>query len=354
MGCFSSRVPMQTLNIALAGIARSGKTTLSKQLRVIHLEEPFSERELENFKDILKYNVFSGITSLIKQITDTKESLKQIDEKTNRKFVDHFMKISWEEFQKQLPELAPDILKFWEDKGVRLYVAENSIEDIERESQLSYVMTRITDIARPEYIPTVADAVRARQRTTGFTVLEFNTLYTNPKMHWKLYDMGGQMTERKKWEGIINDNTKAIIFCVALDEFDRISDENPEETFLDEAVNVFKHIASKVAQSDEPITLFLFLNKTDLFRNKLAKFKRFFADQYEGGKDYDNAIAFVTKKFSQDASVNFKCYETCALNKSQMSTVFEDVLGNIIATRLNKSGLIMEKKKDTDSIDLGL
>eukprot|EP01121_Diplochlamys_sp_Union-15-3_P014061 TRINITY_DN4446_c0_g2_i1.p1 TRINITY_DN4446_c0_g2~~TRINITY_DN4446_c0_g2_i1.p1 ORF type:complete len:366 (-),score=59.33 TRINITY_DN4446_c0_g2_i1:6-1070(-) len=354
MGCFSSRIPMQTLNIALAGIARSGKTTLSKQLRVIHFEEPFSERELENFKDILKYNVFSGITSLIKQITDTKESLKQIDDKANRKFVEQFLKLSWEDFQKQLPDLVPDILKFWEDKGVRLYVAENSIEDIERESQLSYVITRVTDIAKPEYLPTVNDAVRARQRTTGFTVLEFNTMYTNPKMHWKLYDMGGQMTERKKWDGILNDNTKAIIFCVALDEFDRISDENPEETFLDEAVNVFKIIASKVAQFEEPITLFLFLNKTDLFRNKLTKFKRFFSDQYDGGKDYDNAIKFITKKFAHDVSVNFKCYETCALNKSQMATIFEDVLGNIIATRLNKSGLITDqKKKDTDS-DFGL
>eukprot|EP01121_Diplochlamys_sp_Union-15-3_P003054 TRINITY_DN1288_c0_g1_i3.p1 TRINITY_DN1288_c0_g1~~TRINITY_DN1288_c0_g1_i3.p1 ORF type:complete len:180 (-),score=13.49 TRINITY_DN1288_c0_g1_i3:6-545(-) len=160
MGCMNSKVPRQEMSVALAGIARSGKSTLSKQLRLIHLENPFSADELKNIKDIMKYNVFSGLSSLIRQISES-EGLEFVQETENRSFAKEYATLTWEQFQEKLEELVPSIKTLWSDKGVRRYIAEFSIEDIERESQLEYVMTRIDDIADNSFIPNPVNYIGA-------------------------------------------------------------------------------------------------------------------------------------------------------------------------------------------------
>jgi hypothetical protein len=54
---------------------------------------------------------------------------------------------------------------------------------------------RVEEISKPDYVPTVQDILHSRSKTTGITEIEFE--YENTK--FRMVDVGGQRSERKKW-----------------------------------------------------------------------------------------------------------------------------------------------------------
>jgi guanine nucleotide-binding protein G(i) subunit alpha len=76
----------------------------------------------------------------------------------------------------------------------------------------------IRRIGAAEYIPTDEDIVRARVKTTGITEVKFNVR----DLVYRVFDVGGQRSERKKWihcfEGV-----QCLIFIVAISEYDQVS-----------------------------------------------------------------------------------------------------------------------------------
>ncbi|KMQ84702.1 guanine nucleotide-binding protein g subunit alpha [Lasius niger] len=72
-----------------------------------------------------------------------------------------------------------------------------------------------------EYQPTEQDILRTRVKTTGIVEVHFS--FKN--LNFKLFDVGGQRSERKKWIHCFEDVT-AIIFCVAMSEYDQVLHED--------------------------------------------------------------------------------------------------------------------------------
>jgi guanine nucleotide-binding protein G(i) subunit alpha len=70
----------------------------------------------------------------------------------------------------------------------------------------------------PSYVPTVNDVLRARVRSTGIEEGEFKF----EDVSFKMLDVGGQRSERRKWIHCF-DGVTAVIFCVALSEYDQVS-----------------------------------------------------------------------------------------------------------------------------------
>lgn len=69
--------------------------------------------------------------------------------------------------------------------------------------------------------PTEQDILRTRVKTTGIVEVHFS--FKN--LNFKLFDVGGQRSERKKWIHCFEDVT-AIIFCVAMSEYDQVLHED--------------------------------------------------------------------------------------------------------------------------------
>jgi len=58
------------------------------------------------------------------------------------------------------------------------------------------------------------------QRTTGIV----ETVFTIAKITFRMVDVGGQRSERKKWIHCFQDVT-ALVFCVSLSEYNQVLDE---------------------------------------------------------------------------------------------------------------------------------
>jgi hypothetical protein len=82
-------------------------------------------------------------------------------------------------------------------------------------------LTQVDRLADPNYLPTVQDILRTRVKTTGISEVQF----TCKELSFRLFDVGGQRSERKKWIHCFEDVT-AIIFCVAMSEYDQVLQED--------------------------------------------------------------------------------------------------------------------------------
>lgn len=87
-------------------------------------------------------------------------------------------------------------------------------------------------------------------------------------MEFRLVDVGGQRSERRKWlhcfEGV-----SFAIYLAALDEYDMTLEEDSKTNRLEESLRLFSQVTG--SQFFEGTTWILFLNKFDLFQEKLRR-----------------------------------------------------------------------------------
>jgi len=73
------------------------------------------------------------------------------------------------------------------------------------------------------YLPNDQDILRARLRTTGIS----ETIFETGHLTYRMFDVGGQRSERKKWIHVF-DNVQVVLFLVAVSGFDHtlVEDRN--------------------------------------------------------------------------------------------------------------------------------
>jgi len=77
-----------------------------------------------------------------------------------------------------------------------------------------------------------------------------------------MVDVGGQRSERRKWLNCFVD-ISAVLFLVALNEYDMVLEEDNKTNRMEEALKLFTKITG--AQWFENTSFILFLNKSELF-----------------------------------------------------------------------------------------
>lgn len=75
---------------------------------------------------------------------------------------------------------------------------------------------KLDTLWEPNYTPTDQDIIRCRAKTTG--IVE-TTFHLGPLIY-RMFDVGGQRSERKKWIHCF-DNVTAILFVVAISGYDQ-------------------------------------------------------------------------------------------------------------------------------------
>jgi len=132
--------------------------------------------------------------------------------------------------------------------NVQLYSCEFFLSDIER-------------ILNENFIPNKDDILRSRHKTTGI----YEVIFQVQNYTFKLIDVGGQRSERRKWINIF-DKVTSILFVSSLSEYDQLLYEDGKVNRMDESLKLFSEIGDSQYFENAPIILFL--NKSDIFKKK--------------------------------------------------------------------------------------
>lgn len=199
-------------------------------------------------------------------------------------------------------------------------------------------------ISQPDYLPNDQDVLRSRVKTTGIT----ETTFIIGELTYRMFDVGGQRSERKKWIHCF-ENVTTILFLVAISEYDQLLFEDETVNRMQEALTLFDSICN--SRWFVKTSIILFLNKIDRFKEKLpvSPMKNYFPDYEgklnqngtngrehqksnlaEGGPDYAAACDYILNRFvslNQHETKQIYTHFTCATDTTQIRFVMAAVNG---------------------------
>jgi len=319
------------VKLLLLGTGESGKTTITKQLKILNSTEGVPEAELIAYKPVITNCVLTAYKNII-TATETFGQLGRLNTPELREAANFFKNV-----EPLKDELHPAVAIY-----IRNLVASPVIQDtLTQYSQFqlpdntTYLTTHIERICAPGYLPTQEDYLQFRSRTTGIMELEFN--FDNHK--FRIVDVGGQRSERKKWIHIFEGVT-GIIFCVALSEYDQKLFEDEKVNRMHEAIELFEEICN--SEWFVATDIILFFNKDDLFRNKVTRVDLSTCfPEYTGGKEYEPALAFIKDRFmslNKNPQKQIYAKVTTATNTKNIETVFAATKNIILQKQLSVAG----------------
>jgi len=318
----------QVNKLLLLGAGESGKSTLFKQMITIY-GTGFTESERRIYGPIIQNNVMTSIKMLVQQ--SATYGPPQSDAAKNA--ADIIKDLRADEPIDQT--LAASITSLWNDNGIK--ETYQSRAKFQLFDSAAFFFERIQTIATPEYLPTQADVLRSRVRTTGIVENEFEI----EGNLFKMFDVGGQRNERKKWIHCF-ENVTAVIFVAAISAYDMVLYEDENTNRMVEALNLFEDICNSKWFGET--AMILFLNKCDLFEEKIKRVPLTvcFPD-YDGPNDYDSGTKFLEQVFEskcQDVEKQIYTHITCATDTNNVQAVFDAVKDIIIRRSLNEAGLV--------------
>jgi len=319
------------VKLLLLGPGESGKSTFLRQIKIIHMKG-FGPEERASYKQIIYSNVVQSMKSITDKIREQHKE-KNLAEPAREKM----QLFEGEDTQDELtPELTEAIKVLWEDPLIK---KETNSKDYAVSESVSYYFNDLERISQPEYVPTDQDMLMARIRTAGIVEMSFQMANTP----FRLVDVGGQRSERKKWIHCFEDVT-AIIFVAALSDYDLLLREDEETNRMEETLVLFDEICN--SPGFDKAAMILFLNKKDLFEKKIMDENTpdlsFCFSEYTGGRDYQKAADFVQEKFiglNRNTSKRIYSHVTCATDTEQVRVVMRAVNDAIMAQMITSSSM---------------
>eukprot|EP01083_Nonionella_stella_P067876 179820_1 len=344
----SENKELRTIRILLLGPGDSGKTTIVKQMRKIH--QTLTKEDFQMMSPYIQDAVVGYIKLLCFQC---KELHDKDDEKT--KVSDANEKIRQELLDLQSPynlndELGEKIATLWADPGMKTTLTLRSKFQIH--DNVGYFLDKIRDICKDDYQPDFEDFIRIRTRSTGFATECVDANIENfGEYTFEFTDVGGQRSERKKWMKIVVDQIQAVLYVVALSEYDMKCFEDNQTNRLIEALDLFKEIVGGKFFNGKSVLVFF--NKYDLFAEKIKKvpisvaFDDFPTDGDADPHDETQAVKFVASKFLQcfdgkniKLATPLHIHRTSALDTNNIERVFRDITLDLVKTNLKKCGMM--------------
>ncbi|KAI6220850.1 Guanine nucleotide-binding protein G(O) subunit alpha [Aphelenchoides fujianensis] len=291
------RASERVVKMLLLGPSESGKSTVLKQMKIIHCNG-FSEQERATRRSLIFENVVQSMHQLLVGMRRLGIPFTPQVEEDAKTINDAHLDLQCVE--NSLPDDVYDACKrLWNDQ--RIIEAYGRRSEFHLIDCAKYFLDDIDRVKTPDYIPTVQDMLYARQETIG--VSEVRYIYKN--MDFRIFDVGGQKTERRKWLHLF-DNVNCLFFIAAISEYDQKMREDDETNRLLDAMELFSGVANNPLFAS--VQLILFLNKQDLFGEKIRRipltacfpnYRQGTERTDENKNDFKNASLYITRKFEK-------------------------------------------------------
>lgn len=353
----------EALKLLLLGPGESGKSTLMKQMHLLY-GQGFSESQRVSYKQQVFDNVLESLQTLILQsdifanadptamtkIAPEREYSKQliikiIDEHSDPRADQRKRFVVTE-------EIADHISIIWADPGMQETYRRRA--QFQLPDNTAYIFSRIKELAKSDYLLTDMDVLQARLRTVG--VIQASFVINCNK--FRVFDVGGQKGERRKWISCF-DSVHAVIFVTAVSEYDQTMfevDSHDKNRLLD-AFELFQNVLNTACL--QKTSMILFFNKTDLFTEKIKHVplsvcfpevdevpdptKPLPPDELFGGQKYrERCAAFLKAKFrsaNQLKTRQIYTHWTCATDTKNCKVVFAVVQDIVRRASLANCGM---------------
>lgn len=320
------------IKLLLLGAGESGKSTIVKQMKIIH-DSGFTPEDFRQYKPVVYSNTIQSMVAILRAMQSLKISFADAARETDAQMVSDIV-TRMEDTEPFSEDFLLAMKRLWMDAGVQQCFQRSN--EYQLNDSAKYFLDDLDRLGRRDYMPTEQDILRTRVKTTGIVEVHFS--FKN--LNFKLFDVGGQRSERKKWIHCFEDVT-AIIFCVAMSEYDQVLHEDETTNRMQESLKLFDSICNNKWFLETAIILFL--NKKDLFEEKIKRSPLTICfPEYTGEQNYQEAAAFVQAQFEAKNKSNDKeiyCHMTCATDTTNIQFVFDAVTDVIIANNLRNCGL---------------
>jgi len=321
---------MGEIKLLLLGTGESGKSTIAKQMKILHTEG-YSKQELYSFRPVVYNNVLSCTRTLLTVSAKFKIPVRP----ETQEFAKQLEAVNMVDMDSITAEMAEKVKITWKDPGIQdTYKRRNEYQLMD---SAEYVFQNIDRFASPDFVPTEQDVLRVRARTTGI----IETSFVIKETKFRMVDVGGQRSERKKWIHCFEDVT-AIIYCVALNEYDMKLFEDEHVNRMAESLELFEEISN--SKWFTKTAIILFLNKSDLFKEKVqhVPLSVFFRDYtVPAAQMYEHGIEFIQGKFieaNRNPNKKIFAHVTCATDTENVKVVFDAAKEIIISQNLERLG----------------
>ncbi|XP_031124341.1 guanine nucleotide-binding protein alpha-1 subunit [Ipomoea triloba] len=343
--------------LLLLGAGDSGKSTIFKQIKLL-FQTGFDDAELKSYIPVIHANIYQTIKILhdgSKELAQSEDdSSKYVISDENKEIGEKLSELGGRlDYPLLTKDMAQEIEALWKDPAVQETYSRGN--ELQVPDCAHYFMENLHRFSEASYVPTKDDILYARVRTTGVVEIQFSPVGENKKSGevYRLFDVGGQRNERRKWIHLFEGVT-AVIFCAAISEYDQTLFEDENKNRMMESKELFEWILKQPCF--EKTSFMLFLNKFDLFEKKVLKVPlnvcEWFKDYQpvsSGKQEIEHAYEFVKKKFEESYFQNtapdcvdrvFKIYRTTALDQKLVKKTFKLVDETLRRRNLFEAGLL--------------
>jgi len=308
------------VKLLLLGAGESGKSTFAKQMKILHMNG-WDEGERLSYKAVIYHNLVDSMKMLI---TVCPRLGITMDESNKERAYgclhgDHSMYAG----------IMQDLKYLWLDPGIQEAVRRAS--EFQFFDSTNYFMKHLDSITDPNYVPTDADILHSRSTTCGIIETHFKV----GNLFFRMCDVAGQRSERRKWMHCFSD-VKAVIVLVGISEYDQVLAEQHDVNRMHEALKLFGDICN--SRWFEMTTMILFLNKIDLFAEKIKQVPlRVCFPEYEGDNSFEATTRYISERFraaNRNANKYVYTHLTCATDTECIKNIFTSVRESIIKDRL--------------------
>lgn len=319
------------LKLLLLGTGESGKSTIIKQMRIIY-GKGFTPEDRAEFAVLVYRNVLRSVKAMVdamdvlnipfgdKSLQDGAYALLDTAEDTYMDLKPHY-------------EL---VTKLWADSGIQLAFGRRNEYQLSDSTPYYLEPQTLARVTQPDYIPDEQDILRAREPTTG--IHEY--LFILEKAVFRMLDVGGQRSERRKWIHCF-ENITSIVFIVACSEYDQMLVEESDCNRMLESTALFEQIINYHWFRDT--SFILFLNKRDLLdiKVKTSNIKDYFPKYTGDSKDPEAVAEFIATMYLERKPAGHDVFKhfTTATDTGNIKRVFDDVKATLVRLHLKDYNL---------------
>ncbi|XP_043791675.1 guanine nucleotide-binding protein G(o) subunit alpha [Apis laboriosa] len=278
------------IKLLLLGAGESGKSTIVKQMKIIH-ESGFTPEDFKQYRPVVYSNTIQSLVAILRAMPNLDINFSTNEREPDAKMVFDVIQ-RMEDTEPFSEELLAAMNRLWADSGVQQCFGRSN--EYQLNDSAKYFLDDLDRLGARDYQPTEQDILRTRVKTTGIVEVHFSFKNLNFKMNR-----------------------------------------------MQESLKLFDSICNNKWFTDTSIILFL--NKKDLFEEKIRKSPLTICfPEYAGAQEYGEAAAYIQAQFearNKSTTKEIYCHMTCATDTTNIQFVFDAVTDVIIANNLRGCGL---------------